>query len=51
MKLLREAGPPIHLDDKVDSDQEFVKKELSLARDGEVLEIFPRKENTDVPRS
>jgi len=27
----REAGPPNHHDDKVDSDQEVVKKELSLS--------------------
>ena len=26
----REAGPPSHLDDKVDSDQQVVNKELSL---------------------
>ena len=28
----REAGPPNHLDDKVDSDQQVVNKELSLLR-------------------
>ena len=28
--LWREAGPPNHLDDQVDSDQEVVGKELSL---------------------
>jgi len=28
--LWREAGPPNHHDDKVDSDQQVVKKELSL---------------------
>ena len=27
----REAGPPNHLDDKADSDQEVVNKELSLS--------------------
>ena len=27
----REAGPPNHLDDKVDLDQELVNKALSLA--------------------
>jgi len=29
----RQAGPPNHLDDKVDSDQEVVNKELSLWQD------------------
>jgi len=28
----REAGPPTHHDDKVDSDQQVVNKELSLGR-------------------
>jgi len=28
----REAGPPYHHDDNVDSDQEVVNKELSLCR-------------------
>ena len=28
----REAGPPNHHDDKVDSDQNIVNKELSLTR-------------------
>ena len=27
----REAGPPNHLDDKVDSDQQVVNKDLSLS--------------------
>ena len=27
---LREAGPPNHVDDKVDSDQQVVNKEFSL---------------------
>ena len=30
----REAGPPNHHDDKVDSDQEVVNKELSLLGSG-----------------
>jgi len=29
---LTEAGPPTHHDDKVDSDQQVVNKELSLSR-------------------
>ena len=28
----REAGPPNHVDDKVDSDLEVVNKELSLSK-------------------
>ena len=28
----REAGPPNHLDDKVDSDQYVINKELSLCK-------------------
>ena len=36
----REAGPPDHLDDKVDSDQQVVNKELSLSREASLTSVL-----------
>ena len=39
----REAGPPNHLDDEVDSDQEVVNKQLSLCRSAsETRAVLPQ---------
>ena len=37
----REAGPPNHLDDKVDSDKQVVNEELSLSTLGRPCSVFP----------
>ena len=41
----REAGPPHHQDDKVDSDQQVVSKELFLSLRARIVSLLVGNEN------